>query len=154
MRKQIDQTLRFLRVELRGIPGIQIEPKDATIAVHYRRAAGTAQARAFEAVHRAVKRHSLLKVMHGKKVWEILPSAHIDKWTAASTVLAKERWSASRDLLFYFGDDTTDEAVFREMKGITVAVGKQSGTAARYFVQSPADVRRFLRRWKEARGPA
>lgn len=150
-RKQVERALRFLRAELRRIPGIQLESKEATIAVHYRRAGGTAQTRAFKAVRQAVKRYSFLKVMHGKKVWEILPSARIDKWTAARAILARQRWSASRDLLFYFGDDTTDEAVFRGMKGISVVVGKQSRTAARYFVRSPADVKRFLRRWKAGR---
>lgn len=150
-REQIDETLRFLRVELRGLPGIQLEPKEATIAVHYRCAARPAQTRAFEIIRQAVKRRSFLKVMHGKKVWEILPSARIDKWTAVSRILAKERWTASRDLFFYFGDDTTDEAVFRGMKGISVVVGKQSRTAAGYFVRSPAGVKRFLRQWKKGR---
>lgn len=141
---QIAAVLRNLRKELRGLPGIQVEAKEATVAVHYRRAAPSAEKQARQIVQKTAKRHANLKIMQGKKVWEILPSTRIDKWTAVRAILAKENYRASRDLLFYFGDDTTDEAVFRNMKGISVAVGKQSGTAAGYFVRSPAEVERFL----------
>lgn len=151
-RAQIKSVLLSFRTELRGIPGIQVEPKEATVAVHYRRASPARQKQALQILQRIASRHVDFKVMHGKKVWEILPSARIDKWTAVSAILAKEKWQRSRDLLFYFGDDTTDEAVFRRMDGISVAVGKRQGTAARYFVRSPADVKNFLKRWKELTG--
>ena len=147
-RGQIAGVLRELRAQLRGLPGIQIESKEATVAIHYRRAARSAEKQALQIVQRAAKRHANLTLMHGKKVWELLPSARTDKWTAVQAILAQEKYRASRDLLFYFGDDTTDEAVFRKMKGISVAVGKHTGTAARYFVRSPAEVKNFLKRWK------
>ena len=149
---QINGVLRSLRTELRRLPGIQVEPKEATVAVHYRRASRSSQGHALRILTQVVNRSPNLKIMHGKKVWEILPSARVDKWTAASAILRKEKWSFSRDLLFYFGDDTTDEAIFRRMKGISVAVGRRSGTAARYFVRSPVEVKKFLRRWKELLG--
>ena len=147
-RTQIAAVLGELRAQLRGLPGIQVESKEATVAIHYRRAAPSAETQALQVVRRAAKRQSNLKIMHGKKVWEILPSARTDKWTAVRAILAQEKYRASRDLFFYFGDDTTDEAVFRKMKGISVAVGKYTGTAARYFARSPAEVKSFLRRWK------
>ena len=148
-RTHLERALRPLRRRLRGLRGIQLEPKQATIAVHYRRAAAHRRKLAFHIVRELIRNDPRLKLLSGKKVWEILPAARIDKWTAVRTILAYEKWRASKDLLFYVGDDTTDEAVFRKMKGIPVAVGKQRGTAARYFLRSHREVRKLLERWDE-----
>jgi trehalose-phosphatase len=145
----IQSVLRSIRPALCSIPGIQIEPKDATISVHYRRAKPSAVRSALVLVHQAVKSNRGLKLMHGKKIWEILPAARVNKWTAARFILRKQFSSRRGLLLFYLGDDTTDEAVFRKMKGISVVVGKKKATAARYFLRSHLEVKQFLRRWPQ-----
>jgi trehalose-phosphatase len=141
--------LRSLREKLRGLRGIQIEPKEATAAVHYRRADRQNAHAARRIVERLSASAKEFRLMHGKKVWEILPASPVDKWTAVRFILKKQIPGNTKGLLFYLGDDTTDEAVFRKMKGISVAVGKQQGTAARYFLRSPAEVKLFLKRWNE-----
>ena len=55
-----------------------------------------------------------------------------------------------RMVLFYFGDDVADERVFRSMRGISVVVGKRRHTAARYYLRSTAEVRRFLESLNQA----
>jgi trehalose-phosphatase len=48
----------------------------------------------------------------------------------------------------YIGDDSTDEDAFRalEQRGIGIVVGEQSQpTEARYSLENPAEVERFLR---------
>jgi trehalose 6-phosphate phosphatase len=42
----------------------------------------------------------------------------------------------------YFGDDLTDEDAFRELegRGVTVLVGRQRPSAARYRVENPSEV--------------
>lgn len=146
-RVTIRSALRSIGPALRSLPGIQIEPKDATISVHYRRARPAAVRAAHAIVRQAVRFHSGLQLMNGKKIWEILPAARVNKWTAASFILGKQFPSRAGLLLLYVGDDITDEAVFRKMKGISVIVGKRNATAARYFLRSTSDVRKFLERW-------
>lgn len=148
-RANIQRVLRSIRPALRSVPGIQIEPKDATISVHYRRAKPSAVRSALVVVRQAVKSNPGLKLMHGKKIWEILPAAPVDKWTAARFILQKQ-FSSRRDLLlFYLGDDTTDETVFRKMQGISVVIGRKKATAARYFLRSHSEVKQFLKRWAQ-----
>ena len=53
-------------------------------------------------------------------------------------------------LLFYFGDDVTDERVFRTIGSISAVAGKRRGTAARYYLRSTAEVRRFLESLNQA----
>jgi trehalose-phosphatase len=151
-RASVTKALRELRAGLKGLRGIQLEPKEATVAVHYRRADRNAELAARQVVRDTLAAHSNLKLLEGKKIWELVPRANVDKWTAARTILRKEGWSSSRDLVFFFGDDVTDEAIFRGMRGISVAVGKQRGTAAKYFLRSPKEVEQFLERWDDLVG--
>ncbi|HUI74499.1 MAG TPA: trehalose-phosphatase [Candidatus Acidoferrum sp.] len=144
---QMRAILRVLRARLRGLRRIQVDPKDATIAIHYRRANQTQTWRAREIVEELAASSKDLRLMHGKSVWEILPATRVDKWTAVRFILHKQPRARGRTLLFYLGDDTTDEAVFRKMKGISVAIGKQEGTAAKYLLRSPSEVNAFLDRW-------
>jgi trehalose-phosphatase len=153
-RARIISTSRALQSSLRSLPGIQIEHKEATIAVHYRRATASRKKFAWQVLQEIVGASRHLEIMHGKKVWEVLPATRIDKWTAVRAILLKEKWRPREDLLFFFGDDTTDEAVFRQMEGFSVAVAKQKGTAAHYFVRTPEEVARFLKNWKELTRPA
>jgi trehalose-6-phosphatase len=47
----------------------------------------------------------------------------------------------------YLGDDGTDEMAFSVLSDqITVRVGRDSGTRARYLVRNPKDALRFLAR--------
>jgi alpha,alpha-trehalase len=145
---------RKLVRRLRGTPGIVVEEKGATVAVHYRGASRKEIARARAAVARCREAEPGLHWMEGKKVWELFPAHEVDKWAAIQFILRRERKvspSAGRTLV-YLGDDTTDERVFRRMRGISVAVGKRHRTAARFFLRSPAEVRQFLERvetsWK------
>jgi trehalose-phosphatase len=146
---QMRSLLRTLRAKLRGFPGIQIEPKEATIAIHYRRAAPRTARLARGIVEKLSACSEDLKMMQGKRVWEILPAGRVDKWTAVRFILQKQVRGGRKTLPFYLGDDTTDEAVFRNVEGISVAVSKRKGTAAKYFLRSPAEVRVFLERWPE-----
>lgn len=137
---------RHLSRHLRGVPGIAVEAKGATVAVHYRGASREIVARARGALARCQQKVPGLRLMEGKKVWELFPHCEVDKWAAIQFILRRERRkrpSAGRTVI-YLGDDTTDERVFRKMRGISVAVGKRHKTAARFFLRSPAEVRQFL----------
>jgi trehalose-phosphatase len=151
MRKKVQMARVAGRLErlCRGLPGIRIEHKTASVAVHYRLAPAWARKAAAHAVQQVFASGRGLRRMDGKKIWELLPASRRDKWDAVSRIVRHEGRAARRgpNLVVYLGDDTTDEDVFHRLRGFTVAVGKRQGTAARYYLESPTEVRRFLERW-------
>jgi trehalose 6-phosphate phosphatase len=145
---RIGQATRLLAKSIRGARGLHIEHKVATVALHYRGAPPQSQRIARDAVARAMERDPHLCLLASKKVWGLLPDAQSDKWGAISFIVDREqrRNSGGRWLLIFIGDDATDERVFARMKGISIAVGKKNKTAARYWLKSPGEVRKFLER--------
>lgn len=122
------------------------------MAVHYRRASPPAARKAQCIVQRCGA--GGIGLMRGKKVWELVPAGrgrNVNKWTGIEFILRRAAFGR-RDhaAVAYLGDDTTDEDVFRHLRGITVAVGKRQRTAARYYLRSTGEVRKFLQLWKEA----
>jgi trehalose-phosphatase len=149
-RGQITRVTRRLRAALRSDPGITIDHKIAAIAVHYRNASKTGRLAASRLVRRVVADEPGLRLMRGKKVWELVPTTDVDKATAVRFILGCESRQApgKRRVAIYVGDDVADERVFARWRGISVLVGRRSNTAAKYYVRSPADVREFLIRLK------
>jgi trehalose-phosphatase len=145
-RARIKQAAGALRTRLNGTPGISIEPKIATLAVHYRGASRASRTKARRVVLDVVNGASGLRLLPGKKVWEVLPAARVGKARAVSFILRLVRDSApgTRWLPIYIGDDIADEQVFKGWRGVSVAVGRRHHTAARYYVWSPAEVRTAL----------
>jgi len=153
-RKRMRSVRWVLARRLRGLSGVLLEPKGATLAVHYRAAAPGIADRAGKIVAGVVEEHQGISLMPGKKMWELLPNSHTDKWTAISFILRRTRGRSDRQRLLpiFLGDDVTDERVFSKMDGISIAVGKKHRTAARFYLRSPAEVGRFLERVKQAVG--
>lgn len=145
---RIRSTSRLLEKSIRGVRGLWMEHKIATVALHYRGASRRSQQIARNAIDRAMERDPRLTLLASKKAWGLLPDAQSDKWAAVSFIIERERKmdSARRWVVIFVGDDATDERVFARMRGISVAVGKKSKTAAKYWLRSPAEVRRFLER--------
>jgi trehalose 6-phosphate phosphatase len=141
---------RKLASELHGVSGIRLEPKKVTVAVHYRNATPSARSAARKLIRRLLELYPQLHLLSGRKVWELLPDRRTSKWTAIRRILMQERRHCpGRRLVFYLGDDSTDERVFEKLKGISVVVGRHRPTAARYFLRSTAGVREFLERFCE-----
>lgn len=146
-RRRIGNAVRWLRPRLSKVPGIRLDVKHASVAVHYRTASAQAARRAEALIRRLRERDPSLHLLSGKKVWELLPGESVDKGTAVHRLL-KEIHAPRDRFVVYLGDDTTDESVFRKLRdGVTVLVGRRPQTAARYSVKSMGDVGEFLRRW-------
>jgi len=76
---------------------------------------------------------------------ELPRGSSIDKGRAIKLALRQERRRRSGHwLVFYLGDDQADEEVFEKLDGISVVIGRRRRTAARFYLWSPAEVRRFL----------
>jgi trehalose-phosphatase len=143
---QMKRVSRLLQWRFRCASGLEVEPKDGTVAVHYRRATRGERMWAYEVLREVLAGQKHLRVMQGKKVWEVLPQGEVDKWKAVQVILNREHFAWGKDLLVYLGDDVTDEVVFCKMRGLSVSVGEALRTAADFYLESHLEVREFLRR--------
>ena len=85
-----------------------------------------------------------LRVLSGKKVWELLPREFPGKGTAVLELFAR---LPEKKIAIYFGDDETDEEAFSVLPGqITVSVGSGANTHASFYVRNPSEVLHFLSR--------
>jgi trehalose 6-phosphate phosphatase len=146
--------MRDMQEKAAGLRGIWVEDKEFSFCVHYRSAdekTGLAAGRMLKSVVGPWRK--TLHVLAGKKIWEVLPPEVPGKFAAVLGALAK---MPPRTAAIYIGDDETDEGVFAVLKNqVTVRVGGADGTRARYFLEAPADVLRFLARLeRESRSEA
>jgi trehalose-phosphatase len=136
-------------------PGSWVEDKRAAYALHYRAVAPTLQPAFGAGVRRRVRPfREQIRLVHGKRVFEIMPAVAWEKSAAVRLWLDRH---PGPGLFLYFGDDTNDEPVYgmvRERGGIAVAVGR-TVSLAEYALPSPTEVVWFLE-WleREWRGPA
>ena len=94
------------------MPGTQVEPKGASVAVHFRNAAdpdaaGLALRPPLEVVASA---HDL-RVLAGKRVWELAPEGAGGKGEAVEAILADVAPTAA----LYAGDDVADLEAFEAL---------------------------------------
>lgn len=131
-----------LEAALEGVPGVDIENKRYSLAVHYRRAREKARAR--EAIRRAVAAlPEPMRTIPGKLVLNVVPEAAPSKGDA----LIALRDQAEADVAMYIGDDVTDEDVFRlDQPGrlFTVRVGRSKTSAARYYLRRQDEIDALL----------
>ena len=125
-------------------PGILLEDKGYSLALHYRLAPHAEKA-IYEAVSliRADLPNAPIEVLPGKCVCEIKHSG-FTKATGVRELMTHEPFRGRRPL--FIGDDVTDETVFAIMPdfdGLAFSVGRRSHGVAGHF-DSPADVREFL----------
>lgn len=132
-------------------PGLLVERKTATVALHYRGAPELGE-RCVDTMRAALGESALLELLHGKCVVELRPSGTCKG--AAIDALMRQPPFAGR-LPLFAGDDVTDEAGFakvRELGGISIKVGPGE-TIATHRCESPLALRDWLRGIVEG-GPA
>ena len=125
-------------------PGILLEDKGYSLALHYRLAPHAEKAiYAAVSLIRADLPNAPIEVLPGKCVCEIKNSG----FTKASGVLelmTHEPFKGRRPL--FIGDDVTDETVFAivpDLDGLAFSVGRRAKGVAGHF-DAPSDVREFL----------
>jgi len=127
-------------------PGILLEDKGYSLALHYRLAPHAEKA-IFEAVSliRADLPNAPIEVLPGKSVCEIKHSG-FNKASGVQELMTHEPFRGRRPL--FIGDDVTDETVFAimpDLKGLAFSVGRRAQGVAGHF-DEPSDVRAFLTR--------
>jgi trehalose 6-phosphate phosphatase len=125
-------------------PGILLEDKGYSLALHYRLAPHAEKAiYAAVSLIRADLPNAPIEVLPGKCVCEI-KHAGFNKATGVRELMMHEPFKGRRP--FFIGDDVTDESVFAimpDMDGLAFSVGRRAKGVAGHF-DSPGDVREFL----------
>ncbi|MGH3520976.1 MAG: trehalose-phosphatase, partial [Haloechinothrix sp.] len=123
-----------------GVPGVSLEIKPASIAVHVRRASEEDGKRVLDAVHDGPCTWARVTVTDGKEVVE-LAVVPTDKGRALDTL----RHQVGATAAMFLGDDVTDEKVFARLSGpdLGVKVGEGDSLAI-YRVADTVDVATVL----------
>ena len=126
-------------------PGILLEDKGYSLALHYR-LAPHAEAAIYEAVSliRADLPEAPIEVLPGKCVCEI-KHAGFTKASGVRELMTHSPFKGRKPL--FIGDDVTDETVFAimpEVNGLAFSVGRRARGVAGHF-DEPSDVRQFLK---------
>jgi len=140
--------IETLRPELRAFaavtPGVQLEDKRLSLALHYRSAPDQGPA-CHSAMLQAVDHaEGALEVLLGKMVVELKPTGG-DKGTAIEAFLREPPFLGRRP--FFAGDDVTDEVGFasvNRLDGVSVCIGTKADSAARHQVESVAKFSAWL----------
>jgi trehalose 6-phosphate phosphatase len=125
-------------------PGLEIEDKRYSLAIHYRRARRKREARfAIDAAVAALPRP--MRVIPGKLVANVIPVGARNKGDTLLDLRARE----SADIALYVGDDVTDEDVFTlDQPGrlLAMRVGKTTMSAARFYLRDQGEIDSLLAR--------
>jgi trehalose 6-phosphate phosphatase len=120
-------------------PGVTVEPKPASVALHVRNASAADGRAALDAALAAAQAWDA-ELTEGKAVLEFAVIS-TDKGEAIDIIRDRDGATA----VVFFGDDVTDEKAFRRMRDGDVGVKVGPGdTLARFRVESPEDVEAAL----------
>ena len=152
----LDGVKSRVQEEAGPIEGSSVEPKAASVAVHYRQVSEEEKPKVKEIVDRILEEHpDDLKMTPGKMVYEIQPKIDWDKGKAVLYLIETLGLDRDDTVPLYVGDDVTDEDAFGAISdaGIGVFVGSPDDpevadrtTAANYVLDSVDDVEKFLDR--------
>jgi trehalose 6-phosphate phosphatase len=125
-------------------PGILLEDKGYSLALHYRLAPHAEKAiYAAVSLIRADLPDAPIEVLPGKQVCEIKHSG-FTKASGVRELMTHPPFRGRKP--FFIGDDVTDESVFAimpDLDGIAFSVGRRARGVAGHF-DAPSDVREFL----------
>ena len=143
----IAETIKRLSEQLGSIKGILIEEKKFSVAVHYRLVEESYLSRIKDCVNEIIQDNKSLRLMSGKKVFEILPAIDWDKGRAVRWITQALGISWTEASVIYIGDDTTDEDAFRVIRtrgtGILVSENPRD-SAADFRLSSTEEVKNLF----------
>ena len=144
----VDRWLAALELELGLVPGLWIENKGYSVAIHYRHSAEKAEAR--RKILAAARKLEGVHVFRGKQVVNLAPRSAPNKGDA----LAAERDRLGCAWVLYVGDDENDEDAFA-LSGcvVSVRVGRKLRSHARYYLRSQNEIDDLLEALVRLREP-
>lgn len=144
--KRFEAAREALHACAEGHKGLIIEEKPHATAVNYRALSPGKAATFARLAHGAVApfvRDGSIRVLDHLKTFEIIARGAWTKGEVTKHIYSK---TAKRgEVPVYIGDSLTDEDAFRALKkGITIRVGRDSRSAAKYFFKTRKEVDDFL----------
>ncbi len=126
---------------LAALPGVEVEDKTYSIAVHYRSAPDKRRARA--AILAAAAAIPGARLLGGKQVVNILPAGTPGKGFA----LDRERSRFGCATAVYVGDDETDEEAFAldPARVLAIRIGRSRASRAPWYLARQGEIDRLLR---------
>ena len=139
-----------LQSRLSDVPGVIVEDKQYSIAIHYRRASNRARTR--RAIGDAVAGLKGVHTIEGRAAVNLVPGRRGYKG------LALRRACGITDcrMAVYIGDDSTDEDAFGAMRPerlLAIRVGRAGESAARFVLPCQRDIDALLRVFLRLRTP-
>lgn len=138
-----------LKAYLGKIPGVIIEEKKFSAAAHYRLVEDLA---ALDKIKKAaediVAGNDKLRLMAGKKVYEILPAIDWNKGEAVRWIMKALDMDWEDTAVIYIGDDATDEDAFSVVRGRGAAIlvaCEPKISAANFQLSGPDEVKKFFK---------
>ena len=138
----LEATIRAARALTDRHPGLRLEIKTATVALHYRHAPEL-EALCLQVLSEVVGNTRGVELLRGKFVFEVKP-AGVSKGTAIAAFMHEAPFAGR--VAVFAGDDVTDEAGFsvvQSMGGFGVKVG-EGATLANHRCLSPTALRQWL----------
>ena len=137
-----------MRAHLPRLPGVFIEDKVFSIALHYREAEPAVRVVAQSRFMGAAREHvdsGRLRVLPGACVIELLPGVSWHKGSALQWIRERIERVHGPTFTVYVGDDVTDEDAFRAVgpDGMTISASERA-SGAEFVVNGPAGVKRLL----------
>jgi trehalose 6-phosphate phosphatase len=127
-----------------NIRGVFLEDKKLSVSVHFRHVPTDQHEAVRSAVHGVLGGTSHPFVLTaGRMVYDIRPRVYWHKGEAVKWIAGRVRQPDA--LVVFVGGDPTDEDAFAALPhGVTVRVGPGMETAAKYCLEGPDGVRKFL----------
>ena len=146
MKRSIKLLAQKFKTAFGSYEGAWVEDKNFTLSLHFRGLLPDQRLLFNELIEFFKEKYKRYPVTwtKGKKVWEIRPKLY---WSKGDTVLyLLKRFPDAFPVVI--GDDRSDEDMFKEVRrrGITIRVGRLKGSQAEYYLKSPYDVKRFLKK--------
>lgn len=125
-------------------PGVLVEDKGLSVAVHFRKAPAAEEAIRRAVSEQAARSRRALEMIAGNMVWELRPRG-IHKGTAVELLLSHPPFIGREPIVL--GDDRTDEDAFAaaaRLGGVGILVGPLRHTAAAFRLPTSESCRRWL----------
>jgi len=147
---KLDKLLQAVELKLGGVlfdfPGVMIEEKPYSIAIHYRNFNGDVSALKSLLDEILSCFSGRIKLLAGKKVYEFC-LRNINKGKAVSDYIENTTKPLIGTTPIFVGDDVTDETGFKTinaLNGISIRVGRLKQSAAEYYVDDIYEVHALL----------
>jgi len=145
----VEKIIVDLHTQLDKIEGAIIEAKKFSVAVHYRMVEEGSQVVKIKGIVDSIiaENKKDLRLLSGKKVFELLPNMEWDKGKAIRWIVKSMKVDWQNTSVVYIGDDTTDEFAFSAIRtrgtGILVSsIDKNS--LAHFKLNSPNQARELF----------